>query len=160
MMNNNPFQLVVRFSDSMFSMGDVVALHNDVVHQHSAVWFGKLGQPISQGRVDLLNNQIAKNIPTLLYLIKGNRRKSTAYRAALIRLERDTPKETALIPSYYAEKNLIQYMKVWMKIDQIEPIEMSEMDKLKAINSIFPIAETLTLSSSGYFLVHESKLIF
>jgi hypothetical protein len=51
-------------------------------------------------------------------------------------------------------------MKVWMKIGQIETIQVKEMDKLKAINSVFPIAETLLRSSSGYFLVHESKSIF
>ena len=155
-----PFHLVVRFSDSMFGVGDVVAQHNSVVATNGAVWFGKLGQTLSQGRIDLLNQQVAKKIPTFLYLVKGNRRKSTAYRAPLILVTRDQPKETALIPAYYAEKDLIQYMKAWMKTGQIEPIEMSEMDKLKAINSVFPIAETLVRSSSGYFLVHESNFIF
>jgi hypothetical protein len=37
---------------------------------------------------------------------------------------------------------------------------MSEMDTLKVVNSVFPISETLQRSSSGYFLVHESKSIF
>lgn len=159
-MNNNPFHLVVRFSDTMFSVGNMVALHNAVVAEHGAVWFGKLGQTLSQGRIELLIQQIEKKIPTYLYLVKGNRKKSTAYRAPLILVSREMPKETTLIPAYYAEKNLIQYMKAWMKIGQIEAIEMSEMDKLKAINSVFPISETLVLSSSGYFLVRESKSIF
>lgn len=141
-------------------MGDVIALHNAVVAEHGAVWFGKLGSTLAQGRIDLLNQQVEKKIPTYLYLVKGNRRKSTAYRAALIQVSREMPKETRLIPAYYAEKDLLQYMKAWMKIGQIEAIEMSEMDKLKAITSVFPISETLVRSSSGYFLVRESKSIF
>jgi hypothetical protein len=157
---NDQFHLVVRFSDTMFGVGDVVTKHNEVTSILGAVWFGKLGQTLAQSRIDMLNDQVEKKIPTFLYLVKGNRRKSTAYRAPLFLLSREIPKEKALIPDYYAEKDLIQYMKAWMKIGKIEPIEMSEMITLKAINSVFPIAETLVRSSSGYFLVHESKSIF
>lgn len=159
-MLEKPFHLVVRFSDSMFGVGDVVALHNAIVAEQGAVWFGKLGQTLSQSRMDWLNGQVAKNIPTFLYLVKGNRRKSTAYQASLLWVEKGMPKEAALIPAYYAEKDLLQYMKAWMKIGRIEAIEMSAMDRLKAINSVFPISETLVRSSSGYFLVRESKSIF
>jgi len=159
-MNDNPFHLVVRFSDTMFDVGDVVSLHNNVVTEHGAVWFGKLGQTLSQERVEMLNKQVEKNIPTFLYLVKGNRRKSTAYRAPLIIVEKETPNETELIPAYYAEKDLIQYMKAWMKIGRIEAIDMTEMWKMKAINSVFPISETLVRSSSGYFLVRETKSMY
>ena len=159
-MNDKPFHLVVRFSDTLFGMGDVVALHNAVVTEHGAVWFGKLGQTLAQGRIDMLNQQVEKNIPTWLYLVKGNRRKSTAYRALLMSVSREAPKDAALIPAYYTEKDLLQYMKVWMKIGPIEPIDMSEMNNLRALNSVFPIGETLARSSSGYFLVLESKSIF
>jgi len=157
---SNPCHLVVRFSDTMFDIGDVVAIHNAIVTEHGAVWFGKLGQTLSQNRIDMLAKQIEQGIPTYLYLVKGNRRKSTAYQAKLIALSKDKPKEKKLFPAYYGEKKLLQYMQAWMKISQIEPIDMSEMDSLKAINSVFPISETLQRSSSGYFLVHESKSIF
>jgi hypothetical protein len=160
MNNDTPFHLVVRFSDSMFSVGDVIALHNDVVALQGAVWFGKLGQTLAQGRVDVLNRQVEKGIPTFLYLVKGNRRKSTTYLAPLLQVSREMPGETALIPAYYAEKDLLQYMKAWMKIGPIEAIEMAAMDKLKALNSVFPISETLVRSSSGYFLVRKSQNLF
>lgn len=157
---NNPCHLVVRFSDTMFGVGDVVAIHNAIVKKDGAVWFGKLGQTLSQNRVDMLAKQIEQGILTNLYLVKGNRKKSTAYRANLLAVSKDKPKEKKLIPAYYGEKKLLQYMQAWMKISQIEPIDMSEMDSLKAINSVYPISETLQRSSSGYFLVHESKSIF
>lgn len=157
---SNPFHLVVRFSDTMFGVGDVIAIHNAIVTEHDAVWFGKLGQTFSQNRIDMLAKQIKQGIPTYLYLVKGNRKKSTAYRAKLVAVSRDKPKEKKLIPAYYGEKKLLQYMQVWMKISRIDPIEMSQMESLKAINSVFPISETLQRSSSGYFLVHESKSIF
>lgn len=159
-MNPNPYHLVVRFSDTLFGVGDVVTLHNNIVDEFGAVWFGKLGSPLSSTRVDWLNIQIEKDIPTFLYLVKGNRKKSSAYRTKLLLISKELPKETALIPAYYTEKKLIEFMRVWMKIGQIAPVEMSALAKLKAVSSIYPIAETLAKSSSGYFLVQESKLIF
>ncbi len=126
-METTPLHLVIRFSDTMFSVGDVISLHNEVVDQHGAVWFGKLGGTLSQSRIE----------------------------------SRDFPKkEKTLIPHYYGEKKLLKFMNAWVKIGHIEQVEMSTMKNLKTINSIFPIEETLVRSSSGYFLVHESKSIF
>jgi hypothetical protein len=94
-------------------------------------------------------------------LVKGNRRKSTPYKAGILAISRDFPKkEKALIPPYYAEKKLLKFMNAWVKIGHIEQMEMSSLKNLKTINSIFPLEETLVRSSSGYFLVHESKSIY
>ena len=160
-MESSPLHLVIRFSDTMFSVGDVVSFHNEVVDRHGVVWFGKLGGTLALSRVEMLNKQIEQKIPTFIYLVKGNRRKSTPYKASIFSVSRDLPKnEKALIPSYYAEKKLLKYMTAWVKMGHIEQVEMSDMKSLKTINSVFPIEETLVRSSSGYFLVHESKAIF
>ena len=160
-MPSTPLHLVIRFSDTMFSVGDVVSLHNEVVDKHGAVWFGKLGGTLSLSRIEMLNKQIDQKVPTFIYLVKGNRRKSTPYKAEILAVSRDMPKkEKALIPSYYAEKKLLKFMNAWVKIGHVEQVEMSAMKNLKTINSIFPIEETLVRSSSGYFLVQESKSIF
>lgn len=154
-MNRKILHLVVRFSDNLFGIGDVVTRHNEIVKENGVVWFGKMGQTISQIRVDALNKQVEKKIPTFVYLVKGNRKKSKAYRATLILISKENPEERDLIPAYYEEKDLIQYMKAWIKIGEIEPIELSEMKGLKAVSSAYPIAETLARSSSGYFLVRD-----
>ncbi len=145
----------------MFSMGDIIAKHNDKVNLHNNVWFGKIGNPIAQLRSEAINKQIKKGVKTYLYLVKGNRKNLTAYKAELFMVTREFPKnEKKLIPDYYVEKKIIAYMKTWLKIGKIEQIEMSNMNSLKAVSSVFPITETLARSSSGYFLVHESKSIF
>ena len=160
-METRHLHLVIRFSDTMFGVGDVVEKHNDVVDRHGAVWLGKLGRTLALPRIEMLNKQITLNIPTFLYLVKGNRRKSTPYKATIISISRDFPKkEKALIPPYYAEKKLLKFMNAWFKIGHIEQVEMSDLKNLKTINSIFPLEETLQRSSSGYFLLHESKSIF
>ncbi|MCL4270999.1 MAG: hypothetical protein KJZ72_15700 [Anaerolineales bacterium] len=160
-MNSSSLHLVIRFSDTMFDVGDVVSNHNEVVKKHKAVWFGKLGGTLSLSRIELLNKQIAQKIPTFVYLVKGNRKKSTPYKAQIFTVTRDFPKtEKDLIPSYYAEKKLLKFMTVWIKVGHIEKIEMDDLKNYKTINSIFPLQESLSRSSSGYFLVHESKSIF
>ena len=160
-MDDKPLHVAVRFSDTMFNVGDVISLHNKVVDKHKAVWFGKLGGTLSPTRIEWLNQQIAHSVPTYLYLIKGNRRKSTPYKAKILVVTRDFPKkDKALIPSYYSDKKLLKFMNSWFKVGRIELVDMSALKNLKTINSIFPLEETLMRSSSGYFLVHESKAIF
>jgi len=153
-----PVHLVVRFADSMFDVGDVIARHNEVVTLHGAVWFGKLGSTLAQGRIDRLNRQIQDGTPTYLYLVKGNRRLPTAFRADLLAVSKALPsKEKPLVPAYYAEKKLVRHMNAWMKIKHLKPIDLDELDALQAISSVLPLSETLVRSSSGYFLVHSSK---
>jgi hypothetical protein len=155
--DNRIFHLVVRFSDTLFGVGDVVEKHNLVVAKHGAVWFGKLGSTLAQGRINLLNKQIEQGIPTFLYLVKGNRRKSTAYRAQLLSVTREMPaKEKRLVPSYYAKQGLLDYMRAWIKVGEIVPVEMSSLDNFRAMTSVLPLYETLARSSSGQFLVYEA----
>jgi hypothetical protein len=160
-MTSKNLHLVVRFSDTMFGVGDVVAKHNIVVAKHGYVWFGKLGTGLSASRIDMLNEQISKEITTFVYFVKGNRKKSTAYRAHLIAVAKELPNgQSKYVPHYYSENNILQFMKAWLKIDEIIPAEWSELRNLRAISSISSIQETLTRSSSGYFLVVESASTF
>ncbi len=146
-----PLHLIVRFADSLFDVGDVVARHNEIVEKEGSVWFGKMGQTISQIRIDKLNQQIAQDIPTYLYLVKGNRKKSTPYQAPLLSISRELPTDQALIPPYYTEKDILQFMKVFMKVGKITKIEMKDLNKLQAISSINPMSDTLAAAHQVIF---------
>ena len=160
-MSNKVFHLVVRFSDKLFSIGDVPNKHNEVVSRYGFVWFGKLGQSISQSRVDILNMQISMQTPTYIYLVQGNRKTTTVHRATLLQVAKELNKtERKFIPDYYTKVKILKYINTWFKISEIKPTTPSTLANLKAINSISPILETLARSSSGHFLVHESKDIF
>jgi len=152
----NPLHLIVRFSDTIFEVGDVISRHNEIVDEQEFVFFGKMGQTVSHSRIEILNNQIENNIPTYLYLVKGNRKKSTVYQSTLMNISREKPNSNKQFPAYYIKKEMLKYINVWMKIGHIRKIDMSELKGLRAINSVYPISETLTRSSSGYFLVSQS----
>ncbi len=157
-MISQPIHLVVRFSDTMFDVGDVIARHNEVVGVHGAVWFGKMGSTLAASRISLLNKQIQDGVPTFLYLVKGNRRIPTPYRAPLLLVSKILPlREKLLVPQYYAEKKIVRHMNAWMKVKKIVPSELDELDALQAVSSVLPLSETLVRSSSGYFLVQAAQ---
>jgi hypothetical protein len=160
-MEDKVLHLVVRFSDNLFSVGAVTEKHNEVVSKFGFVWFGKFGNLISEQRIEMLNHQITKGIPTFIYLVKGNRKKSTFYQADLLEIARQLPNGGEKhFPKYYIQYDLVRFINTWFKISQITPVGSSALLKLKTVSSINSIQETLVRSSSGYFLVHEAKSLF
>jgi hypothetical protein len=152
----SPIHLLLRFSDTRLKEGETISAHQEVIQREGAVWFGKMGSPISQIRIEAINKQIEDGIPTYVFLVKGNRRKSTVFKGRLKQASRSLPEgEQSLIPDYYSEFDIIQYIRFWAKIDQIQPAEFSELEKLRVASSVLPIRETLFKSSSGNFLLKE-----
>jgi hypothetical protein len=144
----SPIHLLLRFSDTRLKEGETISAHQAVIECEGAVWFGKMGSPISQIRIDALNQQIEKRIPTYVFLVKGNRRKSIVFRGRLVCAASSLPrKEQHLIPAYYSESNIIPYIRFWAKIDLIQPADFSELEKLRVASSVLPIRETLFKSS-------------
>jgi len=91
MINAKPIHLLIRFSDNLFKVGDVISMHDQVINRQGAVWFGKLGIPIAQRHIDKINLQCKDGIPSFLFLVKGNRRKSTFFKAGMLFLSLDFP---------------------------------------------------------------------
>jgi hypothetical protein len=149
-----PIHLLIRFSDNLFEVGDAIARHQEVIQQNGSVWFGKIGTPFSQKAIDIFSLQIEKGIPTYLYLVKGNRKKSTFYKARIITLAGEFPKkEKEGIPPYYFEKKIAKQMKSWVKITDIQPLDSDEVKSLRVKSSVLDIEETLFRSSAGLFYV-------
>jgi hypothetical protein len=91
-----------------------------------------------------------------LYLVKGNRRKSTFYKATIELLSSSLPKnEKDLIPKYYFDLKIVKHMKFWAKLSGITQIKESEIQNIRVIGSVNEINETLARSSSGHFIVRE-----
>ena len=148
--------LLVRFSDSMFSVGDVIELHQNIIKKNGFVWFGKLGSSIGQNHIEEINKQVKNNIESNFFLVKGNRKISTFYSANIIYLSKDIPEnERYAIPPYYFEKELTSNMRFWAKIKDIIKMSTEDVKNLKVIGSVNNIDESLFLSSSGHFFVRK-----
>lgn len=153
--------VLLRFSDHLLRAKNTIDEHNKVVQAYGAVWFGKMGSPISQVYTDCINHQIESGVQTFAYLVKGNRRKSTAYRAAIVTASRLLPEtEKQMIPSYYFDQNLTRYMKFWVKLAEISEITFDELAKMRVASSVLPISETLVKSSTGHFFLVENTFSY
>ena len=132
--------------------------NNKVIASEGAVWFGKMGSPVSQTRIDRLNKQVQEDIPTFVYLVKGNRRKSTAFRGSLLLASKTLPEgDECLVPPYYADLDIPRYVKFWVKLTEIVPIDSTDLNKMRVASSVLPLGETLAKSSSGHFIIREIK---
>jgi len=161
MKNKAPIHLLLRFSDSLLKEGDTIDEHNQVIQREGVVWFGKMGSTVSQSRIDILNEQVREDIPTFVYLVKGNRKKSTVYRARLAVASKTIPKgESQLVPPYYFSLDIPKYVNFWVKLTEIVPIDFSELKKLRVGSSVLPIHETISKSSSGHFFLREDKNLY
>ncbi len=155
---NKPIHLLIRFSDTFLRGSDTISEHLKVIEKKGAVWFGKMGATVAQRRIDVLNQQISDEIPTFVYLVKGNRLKSTAYRGKLIFSSKILPKDMEdFVPAYYSDLDLLRHMHFWVKLSEIAIIDFSALNHLKVTGSVLPIRETLVKSSSGHFFLSEAK---
>jgi hypothetical protein len=61
--------LVLRYSDSLFRIRNVLERHTLIANRHGAVRFGKIGQAIGQASGRALQDQIANGTPTFVFLV-------------------------------------------------------------------------------------------
>ncbi|MDY6846396.1 MAG: hypothetical protein SVP52_04610 [Chloroflexota bacterium] len=158
MKQKKPTHLLIRFSDRLLENRGTIEEHQKVIEKEGAVWFGKMGQPISQNAIDKLNKQVEDNIPTFIYLVKGNRRKPTTFISDLVFASKSKPEEEMdLIPPYYNEIEIIQFVKFWAKVTNLHEIDLKDLTKMGVASSVYPLLETLVKSSSGHFYLQEKK---
>ena len=156
-----PIHLLLRFSDTLLKTGDTIDEHNQVVESEGSVWFGKMGSTVSQSQIDVLNGQVQDAIPTYVCLVKGNRRKSAAFRGRLVLASKTLPKgEENRVPSYYTDLSIPRYVKFWVKLTKIVPIDSADLNMMQVASSVLPIRETLFRSSSGHFFLCEDRLSY
>jgi hypothetical protein len=156
-MKKNPVHLLVRFSDTLFDVGNVVDRHLEVIEKQGLVWFGKLGSPVSQFHLDKLSDQVKEGIPTFLFLVKGNRKKQTYYKCNFLSAQKTFPEDQKdSIPPYYFELGFIERMKCWIKINIIEEVSSAEMKNWHVTSSINALDESLFRSSSGHFIISKN----
>jgi len=149
-----PIHLLIRFSDSLFGIGNVVEKHNKIVEEFDSVWFGKIGVPISATHIAKIERQIEAGVKSYVLLAKGNRKKTDIFIADIYELSRLTPiTEKHKIPEYYIANQLIDRMKFWIRIGKICELPPESFNIFKVRNSINDLHESLYRSSMGHFVL-------
>jgi hypothetical protein len=68
-----------------------------------------------------------------------------------------TKGEEYLLPPYYLDMELTKYMRFFVKLEEINPIDFENLAKIRVASSVLPLRETLIKSSTGHFFLVENK---
>ena len=91
MLNNAddlPIHIMLRFSDAFLREGNTIPLHQHVLKERAAVWYGKTGKPLARRHVMRINAECEAGVPTFLYLVQRVRGNYEVYRGVVEAMSR------------------------------------------------------------------------
>ena len=151
-----PVHLVMRFSDRLFRVGNVIERHEAVIDEKGATWVAKLGRPVGRGRTDSMNQQIDSGVATRLYLVQTKRSGIDIHRAEILRLCRGCPTDFAeMAPDYYAELGYAESAQTWVLVTHLAPVAPNMLVDVRIASSGQPLRDALRSSMSSLFFVTD-----
>ena len=139
--------VALRFAENFAPDGGTVAAHQKVIDEIGHVWYGKLGNPVSQA--------IAKEIlesedPRILLIHSGGQERYWAHLDAIQR-EEPEPKE---IPFYY--RSMAEKFKCWFRISKFTKADKNVMSNCTVVSSGKRLTDASRHSMSPYFIIEYS----
>ncbi len=149
--------LLMRFSDKLGFVGDTIKAHSVVIEQRGAAWFGKMGKTLGREKVERINDQCRRKVPTFLYLVQKSAAKGyQIYRGNILQVVRDLPAgQTRFIPKYYETNRLEKYIRLWTKLSKLKAVPSSEITGFVVSSSGSPVLVTLGRSMAALFVVRK-----
>jgi hypothetical protein len=155
---DEPIHILMRFSDQLHSVTDTIQTHDRIIQKCGAVWMGKLGKPLGHDHIRTILAQIEEGIPSYLFLVQRVGTTYAAYRGTISELTRSFPEpEQTLIPAYYTERKIIQYVGFWAKLTAIDQLDSASLDMLHIKTSGLAVPYTLITSMAAMFIIREGK---
>lgn len=152
-----PIHVLVRFSDFQLPSGTTIKLHQEVISEQGAVWFGKAGKPLASSHVEHINRQCAKQ-PSYLYLVQRVAGEYSLYRGSVLSMARSLPPdERVYVPRYYKDLYLLRDIRYWTKLSKLTKAPNRELEKLVLVNTGMPARLSLLNSMAGLFLVRRFR---
>ena len=133
MKNSMPIHLLIRYSDRLFKVENSMVEHSQVVEQKGIVWFGKIGKPLGKSNIMAINAQCNNSIPTYLYLVQKNKKEYITYKGTVVDVSRIYPSdEKEFIPQYYFERDLVEFIQLWIKLSALSMVDRTVLNHLKS----------------------------
>lgn len=146
--------LVMRFADSLCSGVHTIREHQRVIDRKGAVWVGKIGRPLAQHKLDILNGQIQGGTRTFLFLVQKRGREYSWTKATLSQVSRSLQAPArSLVPTYYQELGIAKSVFTWFKVKDLQEATRAEIRELRVVSSGRQITETLAGSMAAMFMV-------
>jgi len=140
--------VVVRFGEHIAPPEGTVAAHQRVIEDYGYVWWGKLGTPLAQCKIEKMRKQRDDGTMTI-FLLCGR---------VLTLAEVDdcspnlTISELEAVPAYYRGKS--EDAGTWFRLRSLTPLENRGIAKGLCVESSHqPLSEVITASMSPMFYV-------
>jgi hypothetical protein len=149
--------LLMRFSDKLGFSGDTIEAHAAVIEKLGVTWFGKMGKTLGRDKIDQINLQCEKKIPTFLFLVQKTKSKGyQTYRGNIVQIARELPsKQARYVPKYYEERKIVEYIRLWTKISKLKAVATTSINEMVVASSRSPALVTLNRSMAALFVVRK-----
>lgn len=139
----------LRFADNFAPKSGTIQAHQDIINLYGYVWYGKLGNPVSES---YMNDIVLKQSNPRLLLIQSGQ--SARYWAYVEMYSREIP-DLDKIPSYY--RNEVEKFKSWFKVTKFGIAEKDVMSKCTVTSSGSKLTYASMHSMNPYFKIDYSE---
>lgn len=136
--------IALRFGEHFAPPCGTIAAHQSIIDEKGYVWYGKLGNPVSDKIISAILD--AEN-PRILLINSG---KADRYWADIVEIKKTVP-DLDSVPEYYRENS--EKFKTWFKVVSFEPAPKNIMSKCCVASSGTPLGEVSKHSMSPYFII-------
>ena len=136
--------VALRFAENFAPESGTIAAHQQVINELGLVWYGKLGNPVSQ---TIAQEVLDSDDPRILLIHSGGQER---YWAHVDVIQRDMPKLTE-VPSYY--RNMADKFKCWFRVRKFTKADKSVMSDCMVVSSGKRLTDASRHSMSPYFII-------
>ena len=136
--------IALRFGEHFAPPCGTIAAHQAIIEDKGYVWYGKLGNTVSDKNVSAI---MSAEQPRILLINSG---KANRYWANIAEIRKTTP-ELDSIPEYYRDN--VSKFKTWFKVLSFEPAPKNIMSQCFVASSGTPLGEVSKHSMSPYFII-------
>lgn len=136
--------VALRFAENFSPEGGTIAAHQQIINELGLVWYGKLGNPVSQA---IAREILESDDPRILLIRSGGQER---YWAHVDAIQRDIPKLTE-VPSYY--RNMADKFKCWFRVLKFMKADKSVMSDCTVVSSGKRLTDASRHSMSPYFII-------
>lgn len=136
--------VALRFAENYAPDGGTISAHQHVIDEIGHVWYGKLGNPVSQA---IAREILASEDPCILLIHSGGQER---YWAHVDAIQRDEPKLSE-VPSYY--RSMAEKFKCWFRVTEFTKADKNVMSNCTVVSSGKRLTDASRRSMSPYFII-------
>lgn len=136
--------IALRFGEHFAPPCGTIAAHQEIIDELGYVWYGKLGNTISE---KIISEIIKNETPKILLINSG---KVDRYWANIVEISKTMPESNG-IPKYYRDNT--EKFKTWFKVISFKAAPKNIMSQCYVASSGASLGEASRHSMSPYFII-------